>query len=186
LRGCTIEDVLDAWFSLPHKDARDDARVRERLTLPYRRAKAGERSAWRNTPRGRLALILLFDQVPRHLFRDSAEQYATDERARRLARPFVEEGVPGDFDPLETFYAVLPYLHAEDLQKQRAVNPVIHEVAAAVEELDFMGEVADQYLETIERFGRFPHRNEILGRESTPEEIEFLREEASAGPADDE
>lgn len=170
-----IEDVLNAWFSLPHKDERDDARVRERFRIPYRRAKRGDREAWKRIDRGRLALILLFDQVPRHLFRDSAEQYATDDRAQALAERFFERGFPESFTPRETFYAAMPYLHAEDLVKQKQVNPVMHEVAGSVEELDFMGEVADRYREIIERFGRFPHRNEVLGRDTTPEEAEFLK-----------
>ncbi len=174
VRRQRIEDVLQAWFSLPHKDERDDARVRERLRLFYRRAKRGDHEEWKRIDRGRLALILLFDQVPRHLYRGSAEQYATDDRAQALAGPFFEKGFPESFTPLEGFYAALPYLHAEDLVKQKQVNPVMHEVAEHVEELDFMGEVADRYRRTIERFGRFPHRNDVLGRETTPEEAEFL------------
>ncbi|MFB6355447.1 MAG: DUF924 family protein, partial [bacterium] len=84
--------------------------------------------------------------------------------------------------PVETFYAALPYLHSEDVQKQRKVNPIIHDCAQVIPELDFMGDVADQYLDTIDRFGRFPHRNKILGRDSTPEETEYLEDHPTKEP----
>lgn len=170
------EYVLDTWFSLPHKNHRDDERVRRRLGPLYEPAREGRYDDWSGDPRGRLALIILFDQVPRHLFRDQARQYESDGRAEQLASAFFEEGFPQSFSLLETFYAALPYLHAEDLAKQRRVNPIMHEVAGGVPELDFMGKVADRYLETIKRFGRFPHRNELLGRETSEEEAKFLEE----------
>ncbi|MFB6355448.1 MAG: DUF924 family protein, partial [bacterium] len=81
----TSQHVLSTWFDLPHKDERDDVRVRNQLKPYYERARSGEFEEWKNTDHGRLALIILFDQVPRHLFRDEAEQYATDHRAETLA-----------------------------------------------------------------------------------------------------
>lgn len=168
------DHVIETWFALPNKNEADDELVEKRLGPHYRRARNGEYEEWQSTPEGRLALILLFDQVPRHLFRNDPEQYATDDRARRLATKFFEEGFPDYFTAPEVFYAALPYLHAEDLQKQKTVNPIIHDCADQLEELHFMGEVADDYLETIRRFGRFPHRNEILGRRSTPAEEAWL------------
>lgn len=169
-----IEFVLNTWFELPHKDERDDEEVVEELSPYYEPARRRELDDWKESDRGRLALIILLDQVPRHVFRDRPTQYRTDPQAQQLARPFVEDGVPESFSPAECFYAVLPYLHAEDLEKQRQVNPIIKECAEQIEELDFMAKVADDYLETIERFGRFPHRNEVLGRDSTEEERTFL------------
>lgn len=180
------EYVLESWFSLPHKNHRDDERVRQLLGSLYEPAREGAFDEWVDRPRGRLALIIMLDQVPRHLFRDSPRQYESDPRAEQLASRFFEQGFPEVFSPLEKFYAALPYLHAERVEKQRRVNRIMHEVAEEVPELDFMGDVADRYLETIERFGRFPHRNQILGREMTPEEVKYLEEiEASWGTEGD-
>lgn len=171
-----IDYVLETWFGLPHKDERDDETVVEDLSPYYEPARRGELDDWKEDDRGRLALIILLDQVPRHVFRDRPTQYRTDPHAQRLATPFVENGVPESFTPAECFYAVLPYLHSEDLEKQQQVNPLIKECAQQIDELDFMADVADDYLETIERFGRFPHRNDILGRDSTEEEQAFLEQ----------
>lgn len=166
---------------LPHKDERDDPAVRDKLGPYYRRALRGELDDWKHDTRGRLALIVLFDQVPRHLFRDRPRQYATDERARTLAAVFFDRGFPKSFSMLETFYAALPYLHAEDPVKQKQVNPIMHAVARSVGELDFMGDVADRYKTVIDRFGRFPHRNAILGRDTTPAEADYLEEPSGSG-----
>ncbi|MFB6344254.1 MAG: DUF924 family protein [bacterium] len=170
------EAVLTAWFDLPHKDERDDEAVKSNLGPYYRQARRGTFRDWTRTEKGRLALIILFDQVPRHLFRDQPEQYTTDERAQQLASHFFQEGFPDAFTPEETFFAALPYLHAEDLEKQKTVNPLMHQCASSIEKLSFMADVADNYLKTIKRFGRFPHRNEILGRESTDEEEAWLKD----------
>lgn len=166
--------VLRDWFDLPHKDERDDETVREKLGPLHQPAHEGAFDEWAETPHGRLALILLLDQVPRHIFRGTPRQYRSDEKARFLARYFFEHGFPDAFTPLEQFYAALPYLHAPDLDKQNRVNPIMHRVARRIPALEFMGEVADRYREAIRRFGRFPHRNDILGRETTEEERAFL------------
>jgi len=168
------EYVLETWFDLPHKDERDDDKVLEYLAPFYEPARRGELDSWKSDPRGRLALIILLDQVPRHIFRGRPTQYQTDSKAQRLAEPFVEKKLPDSFTYFERYYAALPYLHAEDPDKQRKVNPVIHECARHVDGLEGMGSKADEYLELIERFGRFPHRNDLLGRDSTAEERDFL------------
>lgn len=172
-----VEHVLNTWFGLPHKDERDDETVVEELGPYYEPARRGKLDDWTEDPRGRLALIILLDQVPRHVFRDRPTQHHTDPLAQRLAEPFVEEGFPDNFSPEEKFYGALPYLHAEDLEKQNQVNPIIKNCAEEIEDLDFMADVADRYRETIKRFGRFPHRNELLGRPSSDEEKEFLENE---------
>lgn len=176
----SAEDVLTLWFDLPNKNEKDDDRVEDKLGPYYDKALTGEYDHWKNSPKGRLALIILFDQVPRHLFRNQPEQYRTDNRALALSEIFFEEGFPRSFDYPEIFYAVMPYLHAEDVDRQRTVNPIIHECAEAIGELSFMGGVADDYLKVIERFGRFPHRNEILDRECTPGELQWLSDNKSS------
>ncbi len=182
----TPQQVLDFWFALPSPGQKDDPLVRAALGEVYERAAAHKLDAWAEAPRERLALILLVDQVPRHLYREDARAYATDLKAQTLAgRFFVQQDRDRrdrlrrdwtDFAPRERFHAALPYLHAEDAAKQRLVNPVIHQCAAQIKGLEFMGRIADLYLETIERFGYFPHRNPMRGRESTAEELRFVAE----------
>jgi len=170
------QHVLETWFGLPHKDERDDEAVVEELGPYYEPARRGELDDWTTEPRGRLALIILLDQVPRHLFRDRPTQYKTDPQAQELTKYFFEQGFPEDFSWEEIFYGALPYLHAEDHEKQKLVNPIIKKCAENIEDLDFMAGVADAYEETIYQFGRFPHRNELLGRDTTKNEEEFLNE----------
>ncbi|MBI4084195.1 MAG: DUF924 domain-containing protein [Candidatus Lambdaproteobacteria bacterium] len=169
--------VLAFWFGLKSPGKKDDRRVQSALGLLHRQAARGQLEGWREEARERLALILLLDQVPRHLYREQPRSYATDLQAQALTRRFFERGDWRPFEPIERFYAALPYLHAEAPALQEQVNPVIHACAEAIPELAFMGPIADLYRETIARFGRFPHRNAMLGRSSTPLELRFLEEE---------
>ena len=173
----TPQAVLDFWFSLKSPGKKDDARVQEALRPAYDHAAAGELDIWADDPRERMALTLLLDQIPRHLFRDDPRTYATDAKAQELTARFIEHGDWAGFAPLERFYCAMPWLHAEDLPRQLAINPIYHQVAPQIAGLEFMSRIADLYLETIRRFGRFPHRNSILGRDTTPEEATFVKEE---------
>ena len=168
------EAVLTFWFGLKSPGKKDDARVREVLGPLHERAAVGELIHWAEPPRDRLALILLLDQVPRHLYRDDPRAYATDAMARDLTALFVERNDWRTFKPIEKFYASHPWLHAEDFELQSKIHGHYQELAPQLPGLEFMAATADLYLETIRRFGRFPHRNKILGRETTPEEQAFL------------
>ena len=168
--------VLDFWFSLKKPGKKDDRRVRRTLGATHQRAAEGRLDDWGETPRGRLALVLLLDQVPRHLFREQPRSHASDEKAQGLTGRFFDKEDWEGFSPLEKDYAVMPWLHAEDRERQGRVNPVIHALAREIPDLAFMGEIADLYRETIARFGRFPHRNALLGRGSSEEERKFLEE----------
>jgi uncharacterized protein (DUF924 family) len=169
--------VLTFWFSLERPGKRHDQVVRRVLGDLYEQAATHQLDAWMKRPRERLALILLLDQVPRHLYRHDGRAYATDLHAQAAAARFFARGDWRDFTPLEKYYAALPYLHAEEAGLQEQVNPIIHACAEAIPELSFMGRLADLYLETIERFGRFPHRNALRGRVPTAEEQRFLEDE---------
>lgn len=173
----TPQGVLKFWFSLERPGRKDDPAVRAVLGPLYEQAAAHQLDAWAEAPRPRLALILLLDQVPRHLYREDARAYATDRKAQMLAQRFLEWQDWRDFHSIEKYYAVLPCLHAEDVAQQERVNPIIHRLAADIAGLEFMGGVADLYLDTIRRFGHFPHRNALRGVPNTPEEERFLREE---------
>jgi uncharacterized protein (DUF924 family) len=173
----TPQAVLDFWFSLQRPGRKDDPAVRTILGPLYEQAAAHKLDAWAEQPHPRLALILLLDQVPRHMYREDARAYATDAKAQVLTRRFLERQDWMGFHSIEKYYAVLPYLHAEDAAKQERVNPLIHHLAADIAGLEFMGRVADLYLETIRRFGYFPHRNALRGITNSSEEERFLREE---------
>ena len=175
----TPRQVLTFWFALERPSKKHDPSVREVLGALYEQAATHQLDAWLKRAHERLALILLLDQVPRHLYRKDGRAFATDFKAQAAAPRFFERQAWRDFTPLEKYYAVMPYLHSEALDKQQQVNPVIHACAKAIPGLSFMGRLADLYLETIQRFGHFPHRNALRGRLSTPEEERFLEAEWS-------
>ncbi len=155
------------WFA---KDADFDRRFRDRYASLYEAASRGALSEWQKTPDGTLALIILLDQYPRNAFRNTPQMYATDEMAREVA----ESAIAVDYDQaiptgLRRFI-YLPFGHSEDLADQersvglfKTLNPsdVAH---------------AEHHRDLVRRFGRFPHRNEILGRVSTAEEQRYLDE----------
>ncbi|MCZ6750081.1 MAG: DUF924 domain-containing protein [SAR324 cluster bacterium] len=169
--------VLRFWFALERPGKKDDGRVRAALEAHYEQARDGRLIGWAAAPRPRLALVLLLDQVPRHLFRERPEAFSTDPQAQVLTGRFVEREDWHGFAPLERYYAAVPWMHAEDEALQRRVNPLIHALAAGDASLAVSAGIADLYWETIRRFGRFPHRNAVLGRDSTPEELVFLEGE---------
>jgi len=155
----------EKWFA---KDDAFDARFRERFLGAHEAAGRGELDAWAERPEGSLALVILLDQLPRNAFRDSPRMYATDARGLAVADRAVRAGhvarVPAD---LRVFF-YLPFEHSEDLADQER-SLALH---ASVDP-SFMKYAAEHH-DIIRRFGRFPHRNAILGRESTPEELAFL------------
>lgn len=155
------------WFA---KDAEFDRRFRERFAVLHEAAAAEQLTAWEATPEGALALMILLDQYPRNSFRDTPRMYATDPLARRLADAAVAAGhdraVP---EPLALFF-YLPFAHSESLADQDR----------AVELVQRLGPIAlahaEHHRDIVRRFGRFPHRNPILGRTMTAEEQRYLDE----------
>lgn len=163
-----------------------DRMIREQFSTLVHRARAGELDDWAATARGRLALIILIDQFSRNVYRGSPEAFSKDSVALELARDGFECELFAGFDSIEQLFAYLPFSHAEDLQWQR--RAVWHAQKAALEarpELRAMmiGSVdfARKHLDVIARFGRFPHRNTVLGRETTPDEQQYLDYLRSAG-----
>ena len=172
----TPDAVLDFWFAEGMeerwfvKDEAFDATVRETLGAAYEQAADGVFEGWRRSPRGCLALVLLLDQVPRNLFRDDPRAYATDRQARSVACFAVERGFDRRLSQCERCFLYLPFEHSEDLADQeRCVD-----LMAALDEDPRWRDYAAQHRDIVARFGRFPHRNRCLGRESTREEALFL------------
>ncbi|HEX5314636.1 MAG TPA: DUF924 family protein [Gammaproteobacteria bacterium] len=176
----TYQDVLQFWFEETkpeqrfRKDAAFDALIRERFAATQRAAAQGELFEWRTTPGGRLAEIIVLDQFSRNLFRDDASAFACDGMALVLAQEAVAAGADRELASERRAFLYLPYMHSE--------SPRIHEEAMrlfAEPGLEFNFEFERKHRAIIERFGRYPHRNAALGRDSTEEEIAFLREPGS-------
>lgn len=169
------ERPRDNWFST---DPDFDAALRERFLGDHEAASAGQCEAWRETPQTCLALILLFDQIPRNLFRGSPRAFVTDALARGCARHAVAHGFDRVLPIVWRWFVYLPFEHSEDLGDQEWSVTLFGALPAeaAGDTLDY----ARRHRDIIARFGRFPHRNRILGRASSAAEEAFLREPNSA------
>jgi uncharacterized protein (DUF924 family) len=140
---------------------------------------------WAGSPRGRLALILLLDQLPRAIHRATPDAFAQDSKARKVAERGLESGADRLLRPIERLFVYLPFEHSENMADQDRSVELFRDLAASVPEGDreiFAGFVdyAVRHREVVARFGRFPHRNLILNRESTPEEKTFLEQPGSS------
>lgn len=188
----TPQRVLDFWFMPP--DAPDygrrrmewfirtpefDAAIERDLAGASEAATRGNLDAWRAAPESCLALILLLDQVPRNLFRGSARAFEGDARALELARHALANGFEADLLVVQRWFLWLPFEHAEDLACQETCLRLAETLRDDPQSADFIA-YAKAHYDVIERFGRFPHRNAALGRESTPEEVEFLKQPGSS------
>ncbi|MEO8018153.1 MAG: DUF924 family protein [Pseudomonadota bacterium] len=156
-----------------------DAGIRSRLEPLLERAARGELANWAASPKRRLALVLLFDQVPRNAYRGTAAAFAFDREALALTVEGMHLAADAALDPLERLFFYLPLEHAESIDAQDvAMTALARLVAEAPAELrEFLKSSADyarQHRDIIAKFGRFPHRNAVLGRASTPAELEWL------------
>lgn len=165
----------DRWFG---KNRAFDVEVRERFLRLHEQAASGALAAWREDAAACLALVLALDQLPRNIFRGSARAFATDDAALSAAKVAVARGDDRAMRPVERLFLYLPFEHAESLAEQRRACELI-EPLAGYPETDDTYRYALAHLRVIERFGRFPHRNAALGRPSTPEELEFLKQPGS-------
>lgn len=155
----------DKWFT---KDESFDAEIRARFLSAYESAADG-RLAWDDTPEGALALVIVLDQFPRNMFRGSARAFAADPLARKIAARAIDHGFDLRFAVPERGFFYLPFEHSEALADQErcvALNRASHDADAL--------KWAELHADVIRRFGRFPHRNKVLGRVTTPEEQAFL------------
>ncbi len=174
------EEILDFWFGADpaarherwfKKTPEFDAEC-GRFTAPIRAARAGRFDRWTETPCGGLALIVLLDQLSRNVFRGTAEAFAADAQAIGIARAMIADGHDTALSPVERMFVYLPFEHAETIDEQ---NESVRLFETLRDELgpDTVN-YAHRHRDVIRRFGRFPHRNAVLGRASTPEEIEYL------------
>ena len=161
----------ERWF---REDPAFDEEIRRRFLETYEAAARGDLDDWELDPQGALAVLILLDQFPRNLFRGTRRMYATDPTAALAAERAIERGHDKAFAPPLCRLFYLPFSHSEDLAHQdRAVT--LNEAAGDTDGLTW----ARHHRDLIARFGRFPHRNALLGRESTEEEKRFLAQEGS-------
>ena len=171
-------DILRFWFDEHPQDwfvkhTAFDAQVRSRFLELHRAAAAGQFAHWADASGSCLALVVVLDQFPRNMFRGEARAFATDSLARAAARVILGRGWDQQMTQSEKLFAYLPFEHSESLADQDLACELMKDFD--VEQLRY----AIRHREIIERFGRFPHRNGLLGRENTAAEIEFLKQPGS-------
>jgi uncharacterized protein (DUF924 family) len=173
-----IDEILQFWFEdIEHsrwfiKDHDFDRKLETRFGDLLKQALSGQLDAWSDTPLGRLALIILLDQFSRNIYRDSACAFAADAKALHLTIDGIEQHFDEKLSLEERSFFYMPLRHAEDLQMQQLGLKKTRELNATGYGTD---KYALNHLVMIERFGRFPHRNKILGRSSTPEEEAYVK-----------
>jgi len=189
----TPQDVLDFWFGAPGsatdgqarrawfvKDAAFDATIRERFGATIDAAVAGGLRDWDDSgPRGVLARLLVLDQFTRNAWRGQPASFAGDALALAAAHQLVDSGADRIFTPLQRSFAYMPFEHAEDAAMQERAVALFAALAAGHAGFDETLDYAERHRDVIARFGRFPHRNAILGRVSTPAETAFLQQPGS-------
>lgn len=171
----------EKWFQ---PDDEFDREIRERFEDDVERAAAGEYDSWRQTPRGSLAYIILLDQFTRNIYRDSPKAFAHDSRTVEATLEGIERDFDEELEPVERAFFYMPLMHSEDPEVQETSLEMFDRLRKSAPEEDQRVkstvqsnyDFAVKHAEIIDRFGRYPHRNEVLGRESTDEERAFLEE----------
>lgn len=177
----TAHDVLDFWFRQStseqwfRKDDAFDEAIRKRFGAWHARAARGELWAWRTDAAGRLAEVIVLDQFSRNLLRGSPQSFAQDGMALVLAQEAIAQGLDAELPPEQRAFLYMPFMHSESAAIQ-AESVRLFTGLGQAHNLDY----ARQHQVIVDRFGRFPHRNAVLGRESTPEEAEFLKQPGSS------
>jgi len=176
----TPEDIIRLWFSPSGKPLwftatpAMDAELREKYAGLLQAALAGNLDDWRASPQGALALVIVLDQFPLNMFRGTAESFCGEARAREVAAGAIACGFDQDLSDEQKAFLYMPYMHSENLADQdRSVG--LFTQAGLKENLTW----AEHHRDIVRRFGRFPHRNDMLGRECTPEEAAYLQSEGA-------
>lgn len=175
------QEVLDFWFDELEprhwfaKSDKLDSDICQRFGALHEQAVAGELDDWAESDGGALALVIVLDQFSRNMYRDSPRAFAADDKALRIAEAMVTSGRDKNLSDSERLFLYMPYMHSENLEVHHKAVALFTELGRP-QNLDY--ELKHKAI--IERFGRYPHRNQILGRESTPEEEAFLQTPGSS------
>ena len=191
-RGLNDLDLIDKgsskvkwWFT---KDDLIDSEIHDLFEEDYKKARAGEYKAWEGSARGQLSLILLYDQFSRNMYRNTPQMYESDPLASRLSLRSINEKKDVELQLIERMFLYMPLMHAEDLTIQELSSQCFESLVTQSEEVnsrntpyyEYSFAYARKHQEIIQRFGRFPHRNSLLSRETTSEEREFLAKRGSS------
>lgn len=177
----TYHDINDFWFNQispsQHwvKDTQFDLLITTRFSVIHRAARLGELAQWREYDEGRLAEILILDQFSRNMFRDTAKSFAFDGQALVLSQEAINRGIDLKLPPSRRCFLYMPFMHSESIEIHKQALRLFNQPGLE-DNYDF--EMA--HYQIIEKFGRYPHRNKILGRTSTPDELEFLEQPGSS------
>lgn len=193
------EEILSFWFgelSGPYdlgpnrkmwwkKDPELDEEIRSRFGEHVERAIAGDYDDWIDDPRGALALVILLDQFTRNMFRGSPKTWEHDGKAQEISLAAVDRGHLSQLRTVECQFLLMPFIHSEDVAMHTRGLALVEEQLEKVDDahrepFEMWHKSAIQHADIVRRFGRYPHRNEILGRESTEEEKAFLKEPGSS------
>jgi uncharacterized protein (DUF924 family) len=180
--GCADEEHSKSWWS---KDPAFDTRIRQQFGETHNAVSQGRCEDWLDTPRKRLAYIIVLDQFSRNMFRDSAKMFASDPKALAAAIEGIDRGADKQLMHDERGFMYMPLMHSENLEMQNHCVDLFtrwqQETTGDLQKRVAYGlEFAQQHRNIIKQFGRFPHRNVLLSRKSTPEEIEFLKQPGSS------
>ena len=182
-----IDGRMDVWFG---EDPEFDEQIAARFSQDVEDASEGRLEHWGNTPEGRLALILLLDQFRRNIYRNKPEAFEMDKAALKLCVEGAMEKKDKGLSPIERVFFYMPLQHAESRRVQKKSCDIFRKLSEAVsptfrETFDTITQFAELHADIVLQYGRFPHRNVILGRENTPEEEEYLSGDApSFGQSD--
>uniref|UniRef100_A0A7S1BC67 DUF924 domain-containing protein n=1 Tax=Corethron hystrix TaxID=216773 RepID=A0A7S1BC67_9STRA len=177
----SYDDVIQFWFEeiKPEqwftKDKNFDDLIVHKFMGLYDKASEGELKSWRKSAKGALAEIIVLDQFPRNMFRDAPKSFATDRMALEAAEEAISSGLDEELNGFHLAFLYMPFMHSESKEDHERAVTLFGKPGL---EMQYGFELKHKVI--IDRFGRYPHRNKILGRESTPEEIEFLKEEDSS------
>ena len=187
-----MKKILDFWFGKRQdtdygktrkcwfiKDPSFDESVRSQFLDYYHLAAASKLDHWQETPEGCLALIILLDQFPRNMFRGQSEAFVTDAKALAVAQGAIARGFDRQMLPVQRLFIYIPFEHSENIDHQRQSIELFNQLTDDPDSASFI-DYAERHFKVIQRFGRFPHRNQILGRQNTSLEEEFLKQPGSS------
>jgi uncharacterized protein (DUF924 family) len=188
-----VEEILRFWFGRVsessyseqrklwfRKDPQLDQTIRDRFMCVYEQAAAGELEYWQQSPHSCLALLIVLDQFPRNMFRNTPQAFATDAKALSIAKAAIDQGFDQMLEPIQRIFLYLPLEHSENLDDQLQSIALFRDLVAIDPQLADVLDYALRHYQVIQQFGRFPHRNQILNRTTTPEEAEFLKQPGSS------
>ena len=180
------KNILDFWFkeSLPEELFRQkdffDKKIRDRFFDDYEKAIINEYDEWQDDPKSCLALIILLDQFSRNLFRNDKKAFAQDHKCRLIVNEAIDRGDLEKLDVNEKLFFLLPLLHSEEISDHVYVNNLSNVHLKAHSQITLIKTSWKNHTDVLKKFKRYPHRNKVLERQSTPEEIEFLNQPNSS------